>query len=139
MDHNVTARHEIEEIRRLEAVMREHPGQVLLQPKHHFAPGMYARELFIPAGTALVGRMHRTEHLSVLAQGEIDVLMDGIVVRCKAPFVIHSMPGAKRVGYAVTDCTWICFHATDTKNLDDLEAELIVPEHLELETQKCLG
>ena len=32
---------------------------VELEVKHHFSDGLYARELFIPAGVCLVGRYTR--------------------------------------------------------------------------------
>ena len=36
---------------------------VELETKHHFSDGLYARELFIPAGVCLVGALHKTTHL----------------------------------------------------------------------------
>lgn len=120
----------LDAIMRLENAMREHPAQVHLEPKHHFAPGIYMRELFVPRGTLLTGKIHKTEHLSILAQGELTVWTENGMKRLKAPAVIHSMPGAKRVGLAHEDSTWICVHKTDETDLEKLEAELITPDNL---------
>lgn len=95
---------------------------------HHFADGLYGRELFIPAGTILTGKMHRGRHLNVLAQGDITVWTEDGMKRLQAPAVIVSEPGTKRVGYAHTDTVWITIHASEETDLAALEAELIVPE-----------
>lgn len=33
--------------------------QIQLETKHYFADGMYAREVFRPAGCVIVGRVHK--------------------------------------------------------------------------------
>jgi hypothetical protein len=37
--------------------------QVDCPVRHYFAPGLYAREMTIPAGVTLTGAVHKTEHL----------------------------------------------------------------------------
>lgn len=103
---------------------------VEIEPRHHFAKGIYAREIRIPAGTILTGKVHRTEHLNVLSEGEITVWTEDGMKRLQAPATIVSRPGTKRVGYAHTDTTWITIHGTDETDLDVLEAELIENEVL---------
>ncbi len=44
--------------------------QAETETRHHFADGIYARELFIPAGVCLVGALHKTNHLFTVSQGE---------------------------------------------------------------------
>ena len=51
--------------------------QAETETKHHFADGIYARELFIPAGVCLVGALHKTNHLFTVSQ----VLIDNALVR----------------------------------------------------------
>jgi len=115
-----------DKVLRLEDWLRQFP-QLPEDVHHHFAPGVYMRELRIPAGAVLTGKIHRTEHLNILAQGEISVLTEHGVRRLAAPCVIKSSPGIKRAGYAHTDVVWICVHPTTTTDLDKLEAELIAP------------
>lgn len=93
--------------------------------KHHFAPGVYMRELFIPKGVLLTGKIHKTEHLNIVASGEIKVWTEDGMKVIKAPAVIHSMPGIKRVGLALEDTVWITVHATEEKDLGKLEEQLI--------------
>ena len=124
---SVPTKAQIEELERHLAV---HPGRVPDLPVvHHFAPGIYARELHIPAGVMLTGKEHLTEHLNVLSQGEMSVWTEQGMVRVSAPFTCVSKPGAKRVGLAHTDCVWTTFHVTDKTDLADIEAEVIAPSH----------
>jgi hypothetical protein len=94
---------------------------------HHFAPGVYMRELRIPKGAVLTGKIHRTAHLNILAKGDISVMTEHGVKRLVAPCVIESAPGIKRAGYAHEDCVWICVHPTTETDLAKLEEQLIAP------------
>lgn len=88
--------------------------------RHYFSDGLYAREMFIPAGVVLVGAIHKTQHLCVISQGTINVTTDDGVKTLSAPCTFVSEPGAKRVGYAVTDTVWTTFHATAETDTDRL-------------------
>lgn len=122
---NVPTRAQIEQ---LERDLAAHPGRVAdLHVVHHFAPGIYAREMHIPAGVILTGKEHKTEHLNVLSKGEITVWTEQGMQRVCAPFTTVSKPGAKRVGFAHTDCVWTTFHVTDETDLAKIEAEVIAP------------
>jgi hypothetical protein len=119
-----------ERIYRLEGAMRQMP-QKTIEPEHTFGPGFYARTMRIPAGTVLTGRVHSTEHLFALSQGEMLLATEDGSVHVKAPFQCVARPGTKRVGYAVTDSIVTNFHLTSETDLAKLEAALIVPEALE--------
>lgn len=96
----------------LEAAMLAMPEhQIEIKTTHHFAPGVYMREVFIPKGTTLTGKIHKTEHLNILSQGELSVWTENGVKKLKASTVVKSHPGAKRVGYAHEDSVWITVHA----------------------------
>ncbi|MGL4274890.1 MAG: hypothetical protein ACRCTO_21575, partial [Pseudomonas paracarnis] len=47
-----------ERVEKLESVMLSQE-QVDCPVRHHFAPGIYAREINIPKGTVLIGAVHR--------------------------------------------------------------------------------
>jgi hypothetical protein len=111
---------------RLESEMFKQP-QVDIETTHHFATGIYAREIFIPKGTLLTGKIHKTDHLNILSRGDITVLTDGGMKRLKAPCTFVASAGTKRAGYAHEDSVWTTIHASDETELDKLEAELIVP------------
>lgn len=117
-----------DKVLRLEEALRARTDTHLPEDvHHHFAPGVYMRELRIPKGAVLTGKIHRTAHLNILAKGEISVLTEHGVQRLVAPVVISSSPGIKRAGYAHEDTVWITVHPTHETDLEKLEAELIAP------------
>ena len=88
--------------------------------RHSFAPGIYAREMFIPEGTLLIGKIHKHRHHNFLMQGSIIVLTEeGGVKLLQAPLMIVSEPGTQRIGYAVTDTIWTTVHE-NKDNTEDL-------------------
>lgn len=103
----------------LESKMKEMKEHIVhIEPKHYFANGLYAREIFIPKDTLLTGHIHKTEHLCVLSQGEVTVYTDDGMKRIKASTVVHSSPGTKRALFAHEDSVWINFHYNPTNEMD---------------------
>lgn len=108
----------------LETEILKHP-QTLIKTTHHFAPGVYMREVFIPKDTVVTGAIHKTEHLNILSQGEMTVWTEEGPKRLKASAVVKSQPGIKRAGYAHEDSVWItvCHNEAneqDTEKLEDM-------------------
>lgn len=119
----------IERIERLEVDMLASGACIELPVVHHFSRGVYARELRIPAGTTLTGKVHKFENLNILSQGEMSVSTENGVERVMAPFTIVSPPGTKRVAYAHTDCVWTTIHGTSETDLEKIEAEFVTDTH----------
>lgn len=103
--------------------------QVETPIRHYFSPGIYAREMFIPAGTVLTGAVHKTEHISLFV-GDITVLTDGGMQRLTGHHTFVSKPGAKRVGYAHADTWCTGFFATEKTDITELENDLVEDAHL---------
>lgn len=102
--------------------------------KHSFAPGIYVREIKIPAGMVIVGKLHKHEHPNFLLEGEVIVITeDGGREYLKAPCSMISKGGTKRALYSVTDLVWTTVHhnPTDTQDLDELEEIIIAKDYLE--------
>lgn len=136
----VTAPPTREQINRLEGVLKTLP-QLEIPTNHYTVQGLYAREIFIPAGTLLTGKVHKAEHLNIVSQGEILVWTEGGMRRIKAPCVLPSYAGAKRVGLALADTVWVTIHATDKTDPAEIEADLIEDSTpaLDEEVAKWLG
>lgn len=117
----------LSKILRLESEMRAMP-QVEFETTHHFSHGVYVRTIRIPAGSLLTGKMHATDHLNIVSQGDISVLTEDGIQRIKAPAIIPAKAGMKRVGFAHADTVWTTIHGTNETDLDRLEAELIIPD-----------
>ena len=114
-------------------------AQVEIEPVHYFAKGLYAREITIPAGTILTGKIHKTEHLNIISKGKISVVTEFGSQVIEAPATIVSEPGTKRAGYALEDTVWTTIHATEEKDLVRLEQELIADSFKELEADQRIG
>lgn len=117
LDHKPITRQQVND---LEAVMKKLP-QVELKVINHFASGVYARELHIPAGITLTGRIHKYDNLNILSQGEMLVTTEAGLVHVKAPFTVVSPAGTKRIATTLTDCIWTSIHGTDETDIDKIE------------------
>jgi hypothetical protein len=116
-----------EQINKLQSEMAKMP-QLELETEHYFSGGMYCRKLIRPAGTVIVGKVHKQAHFFMCAKGEIIAWSENGMKTLKAGDIIESKPGTKRVTYAVSDSIGITFHKTDKTNLDEIETELIEPD-----------
>jgi len=131
-----------ETIEALEAFMLESGKTIELETRHYFAEGTYTRELHIPAGVVLTGKIHRHSCINVLAKGTIVVTDGGVEREISAPHTFVSPAGAKKAGFALTDVVWINVHPWDGEaDLDLIEQQVIVPAHeaLNHEDTPCLG
>lgn len=115
---------------------------VELPVKHSFSPGIYARELTIPEGTLIVGKIHKHRHHNFLVQGSIIVLTEENGVELlQAPLTIVSKPGTQKIGYAITDTIWINVHENkdNTEDIDLIESRTVTTNKEKyIEYQKSL-
>jgi hypothetical protein len=89
---------------------------------HHFGPGVYVREVHLPAFSLVVGHHHRAPHLNIFLRGSLALLDDdGSVKVLHAPYLYTSGPGRK-VAFTLSDCVWQNVVATDETDIDALEA-----------------
>ena len=142
-DEGVLRQYTRDDILRLEEAIKQLPDQLDgdLLTKHHFAPGVYVRELLIPAGTVLTGKIHRHEIMNVLVSGEISVTTDNGIEVLEGPMIFNSKAGTKKAAYAITDVLWLNVHPTELTELEEIEREFIAPsfDALEQEERACLG
>ena len=119
----------LEQINRLQGEMSKLPQQDL-PTEHYFSGGMYCKKLWRPAGTLIVGKVHKKDHFFVCAAGEIIAWSEKGMVTLKAGDIIESKAGTKRVTLAVQDSIGVTVHQTDKTDLEEIEAELIEPDNL---------
>jgi len=120
-----------EQIERLQSEIIKMP-QVELATEHFFSPGMYCRKVTRPAGTLIVGKVHKAPHFFVCVKGEILAWSETGMRRMQAGDVIESQAGTKRVTLAVVDSIGMTIHKTDKTDLDEIETELIEPDEIAL-------
>jgi len=110
--------------------------------KHYFTPKdekygccTYAREMLIPKGTLIIGKIHRHQHLNFISKGKVTVFTEFGEKHLEAPCTFISEVGLKRAVYAEEDTLWTTVHLTEhvgEENLDKMEAEVIAPSYNDL-------
>ena len=120
-----------EQIDQLQSAMVALP-QAEMTTEHYFSEGMYCRKVFRPAGTLIVGKVHKQPHFFLCAAGEIIAWTETGMRLLRAGDVVESKPGTKRVTLALTDAVGITIHKTEKTDLTDIEHELIEPDETAL-------
>lgn len=117
-------------IRALEQEMANHPGCEYGLVRR-FTKGLYSREWSAKAGTRCTTRVHRTEHQFVISKGKVRIWTQQVGwTTYEAPYHGITQPGTKRVLDILEDLVFTTFHATDKKNVDEIDAELVEPDEL---------
>lgn len=125
---DVQSRTYIDVVRGVQDQLSQSPDLIDVPVQHHFAPGVYMRQMDAVAGTLVVSKMHRTEHMNILLKGSLTVATEDGIQLMTAPCVLKSMPGTKRIGYFHEDSSWITVHPTEETDLEKIEQQVIVPD-----------
>jgi hypothetical protein len=109
-------------------IIEEIEAKMLAMPQadcpvfHHFGPGIYIREVHLPAGALAIGHAQRFKHTNVMLKGRVMMLnVDGTRRELVAPLVLVGEPGRK-IGYVIEDVVWQNIYATDETDIGKLEA-----------------
>ena len=107
--------------------------------KHYFTPkdekygcSTYAREIFLPKGSFVIGKIHKHPHLNFISKGRVKVFTEFGDKHLVAPCTFISEVGLKRAVYAEEDTIWTTVHLTEFENeadLDKIEQEVISPTY----------
>lgn len=99
--------------------------------KHHFAPGQYAREIVLPTGSLVIGKIHLHAHVNVISKGRVSVITEDGRKDLQAPCTFVSMPGTKRAVYTHEECVWTTIHCRpdDVTDIELLEGLTIAPSY----------
>ena len=97
--------------------------------EHHFAPSMYAREMFMPQGSVIIGRIHKHSHINVISKGIVEIAADGVATRYEAPITFVNNPMAKRVLHAITDVIMTTIHATELTDPEEILNEITLDSY----------
>lgn len=97
--------------------------------QHHFSSGVYAKETRIPAGFVLVQHAHKHDHLSILASGSVELVVDGVKSVVHAPGCLTIAAGKHHGIKSLTDVVWYCVHATDCVDENEVDETLIVSDN----------
>jgi len=102
------------------------------QARHYFGQDLYVRSLVIPAGTALVGHIHKQDRVCIIAAGEVTFSDEFLgTKRVTAPWVGEFKAGTKTAVYAHTDTMWVACLGTDSADKNNMVDKLVVATHEE--------
>lgn len=106
--------------------------------KHRFAKGLYCREILIPKGVKIIGKIHATEHFNTIVQGECLVITTTEEKKIKAPYTWVTKAGEQKAVLALSDVLWQTYHVTDKTDVDEIEKDVIVDSFSQLSHDELL-
>jgi len=92
---------------------------------HHFSDGVYAKQMFLAKGHVALTHSHHYDHLSILASGEVDIALNGVKTRYKAPACIDVKAEFHHEITALEDSVFYCVHATNETDINKIDEVLI--------------
>lgn len=101
---------------------------------HRFSDGVYLREIMMPAGARVVGKIHTTEHLNIIISGYATVITAEDQFEVYPGFVFNSLSGTQKVVIVHEDCVWQTVHATKETDVKKIESSLTVESYSSLKS-----
>jgi len=99
---------------------------------HHFSDGVYAREIFMPKGSLVIGKIHKTSHLNIISKGKVTVRTQFGINEYTAPHTFRSPIGAQKAVYCHEDTVWTTIHPTEETDLEKIEKHVIAESYDEI-------
>lgn len=93
---------------------------------HHFGPGVYMREVTLPAGSCIVGHHHRDAHMNIMLRGSLVLVDDdGSERHLVAPQTFTAPPGRK-TAKVIEETVWLNIYPNvdECRDIDAIEARL---------------
>jgi hypothetical protein len=99
--------------------------QIKCEEKHHFGPNIYIKEVTMPAGSLIIGKHHRMEHMCNMMSGRMIVVdSDGNRSELIAPMTFMAKPGRK-VAYIIETVVFQNIYSTSETDIEKLENMLV--------------
>lgn len=105
--------------------------QIKLEAKHYLCNGLYTRELWMPKGSAVTGKIHIKDHIVTIVYGDVTVRTDDDLVRYTGYQTFVGKGGSKRALLMHEDTLWLATHATDKTTVEECEATLVTNSYEE--------
>lgn len=113
------------------SLVNENEGYLV---NHIFSDGVYVREMHIPAGHMVLGKLHKTNHVHFISKGKVTVVTEfGGVEELEGPCTLVAKAGTKRLLFTHSDTIWSCVHVTDSKDVNQIEKDVIALDYKELD------
>jgi len=89
-------------------------------------PTLYYREMQMPAGSIVTGKIYKRDHLCVLLKGTVKIWRDSGTFTMEAPVTFEGYIGARRLFYAETDVHFAIIISAPTISSEDIEDFLYI-------------
>lgn len=96
--------------------------------KRHLSWGIYGREICIPAGAIVTGKLHKYPQLNILLTGTMELATENGLLRLEAPYIVSSPSGTKRIARALTECRWLTILPTVEADPAEIERQFIASD-----------
>jgi hypothetical protein len=107
------------------AVAVKSAPQVECPEKHHFGPNLYIKEVTLPAGSVIVGKYHRHEHLCNMVAGRMIVVdSEGNRTELIAPMTFMAKSGRK-IAYIIETVVFQNIYSTSETDIQKLEDMIV--------------
>jgi hypothetical protein len=108
--------------------------------KHSFSEGVYIREMFMPQGGLVIGKLYKISHTWFLLSGELEVVTDEGNNYYIAPCYVNAPEGTKRVLKAITDVIFVNVYPNpeNITDINTLENMLTCSSYAKYEQYKLL-
>jgi len=108
---------------------------------HKFERGWYIREIFIPAQTYFIGRVHVEGHICKLVSGRVMHIEEHNRMIREAPYTMHTSKKYQVVIYTYTDVVGRTYHSNpdDLRDIDKLESLIFEPVNDVLEHGRLIA
>lgn len=99
-----------------------------VQTFHHFADGVYVREIHVPKDTVLIGHEHQHECLNIMSQGRVATIVNGVAREFKAPCIVKSGAHTRKASIVIEDMRWATVHPNpdNETDIEKLEARYLI-------------
>lgn len=84
----------------------------------------------MPADYLMLHHKHTFSHLSILASGSIELIVDNVKKNVHAPACLTISANEHHGIKSLTDVVWYCIHATDCTDEDKIDETLTEPNDM---------
>lgn len=88
--------------------------------KEYYSGGMYCRQITIPAGALITGRVYKFDHVEIMLSGDITIISDdGSETFYTGNNVIEAKAGKRQAGFSHSETTWLTINSVPEEILPE--------------------
>jgi len=98
---------------------------------HSFSDGIYVREMKLPKGCCVIGKIHKKSNTWFLLKGKLAIATSTGVKTYTAPIYMNAPAGEQKIAYALEDSVFInvCPNPENKENIKELELDIVTDSY----------